>query len=335
MKKLDESEAISTPMKTTIIIVSFNTREILRACLKRLFAQTADLEIETIVVDNCSDDESADMVATEFPQVKLLRSDINLGFAAGNNLGFSLAEGEFVLLLNPDTLLEPQALQRALAYMEKDPKIGIGGGLLLDRDGNKQPSARCFPSLLNEFLVLSGLAAKFPKSRFFGRFDRSWDESGQAVEVDWVPGAFALIRREALEKVGFFDERFFLYYEEVDLCRRFRTEGWKICYWPDVMIRHWGGESSKTVKREDFSSSGSQLTLWRMRSQLLYYRKHHGWAIARLVAAMESNWHRLRAWRAIKRGSLDKATESQRVARFMNQAWHETDGGLNSPRRPW
>jgi GT2 family glycosyltransferase len=182
---------------------------------------------------------------------------------------------------------------------------------------------------------LSGLAARFPKSRFFGRFDRTWDDSGQPVEVDWVPGAFTLIRRTALEQVGYFDERFFLYYEEVDLCRRFREAGWRIWYWPDAEIRHWGGESSKTVENQDFSSSGSQLTLWRMRSQLLYYRKHHGWLVARLIAGLEPAWHAVRAWRAKRGGAQHKADESGRIITLMRRAWLETRAGETSPRRPW
>lgn len=319
----------------SVIVVSFNTRDILRACLQRLFSVAEGLHLQVLVVDNASRDASADMVAQEFPDICLIRSGINLGFAAANNLGFLQAKGDYVLLLNPDALLEPEALQRALAYMEADPAIGMSGGLLLGKDGQREPSARLFPSLLNELLVLSGLAARYPKSRFFGRFDRTWDDSDRATSVDWVPGAFALMRREALDRVGPFDERFFLYYEEVDLCRRFHAQGWKIMYWPDVVIRHWGGESSKTVENQDFSTSGSQLTLWRMRSELLYYRKHHGALTTRAVALLESCWHRLRAWRARGQGQQRKAQESERVVALMRQAWRETDGGLSSPDRPW
>lgn len=319
----------------SVIVVSFNTRDLLRTCLQRLFSVAGGLHLQVIVVDNASRDASADMVAQEFPDICLIRSGINLGFAAANNQGFLQAKGDYVLLLNPDALLEPEALQLTLSRMEADPAIGMGGGLLLGKDGQREPSARLFPSLLNELLVLSGLAARYPKSRFFGRFDRTWDDSDLATSVDWVPGAFALMRREALDQVGPFDERFFLYYEEVDLCRRFHARGWKIMYWPDVLIRHWGGESSKTVENQDFSSSGSQLTLWRMRSELLYYRKHHGALTTRAVALLESCWHGLRAWRARRQGQQRKAQESERVVALMRQAWRETDGGLSSPDRPW
>ena len=321
--------------KTSIIIVSFNTREILRGCLARLFEVTQDLHIEVIVVDNNSRDASAEMVERDFPAVKSIRSGVNLGFAAANNLGFKAAGGEFILLLNPDALLEPGALHKALAHISADPAIGMGGGRLLDEAGRMQPSARRYPSLLNEVLVLSGLAARFPKSRFFGRFDRTWDDSGRPASVDWVPGAFALIRRSALDAVGPFDERFFLYYEEVDLCLRLHRAGWAIWYWPDVLVRHTGGESSKTVKDVEFSSSGSQLTLWRMRSALLYYRKHHGAVAASLVALLEGGWHQLRGWRARVFGNLRKHQESSRVVALMRRAWMETRCGAISPPRPW
>jgi GT2 family glycosyltransferase len=321
--------------KTSIIIVSFNTREILRDCIARLFEVSRGLDIEVIVVDNNSRDASADMVERDFPAVRLIRSAINLGFAAANNLGFGQVTGEFILLLNPDALLEPEALQRALRHMSSDPSIGIGGGRLLDRAGSMQPSARLYPSLLNEVLVLSGLAARFPKSRFFGRFDRTWDVSGRASRVDWIPGAFALIRKSALDAVGAFDERFFLYYEEVDLCLRFRRAGWDIWYWPDVVVRHWGGESSKTVKDVEFSSSGSQLTLWRMRSALLYYRKHHGVLTTSLVALLEAAWHQLRGLRARLLGNTRKYHESSRIVTLMQRAWLETGCGRVSPPRPW
>jgi GT2 family glycosyltransferase len=319
----------------SVIVVSFNTREILRACLARLYEVAQDLPLEVIVVDNASRDASADMVERDFPGAQLIRSGVNLGFAAANNLGFKRAAGKYILLLNPDALIEPGALHRALTHIEADASTGMGGGRLLDRVGCLQPSARQFPSLLNEILVISGLAARFPKSRFFGRFDRTWDDSGRAARVDWVPGAFTLIRKSALDAVGPFDERFFLYYEEVDLCLRFHRAGWAIWYWPDVVVRHWGGESSKTVENVEFSSSGSQLTLWRMRSALLYYRKHHGRGVAALAAVLEGGWHRLRGLRAAFNGNREKVRESGRIVALIRRAWQETRGGQLSPPRPW
>jgi GT2 family glycosyltransferase len=131
--------------QTSVIVVSYNTREILRACLERLFAVTQDLPLEVIVVDNASRDGSADMVASAFPQVILHRGAVNLGFAAANNVGFRIASGDTILLLNPDALIEAGAVQRSLAYMAADPRIGMGGGLLLDRRGTGSPRPASFP----------------------------------------------------------------------------------------------------------------------------------------------------------------------------------------------
>ena len=178
------------------------------------------------------------------------------------------------MLLNSDAFLRSGTLARAVALMEAYPNAGLAGGLLVGRDGALQPSARLFPSLLNEILCFTGLSSKFPRSRFFGRTDRTWADPTQAAVTDWVPGAFSIIRRETLEKVGYFDEQFFLYYEEVDLCRRIKAIGYEIAYWPELVVTHIGGESSKTVKRLQLSTNGSQLTLWRMRSELLRSEEH-------------------------------------------------------------
>jgi len=322
--------------EASVILVSYNTRDSLCACLDSLYAAIGSRSIQVIVVDNNSRDGSADMVARRFPQVELIRSRTNLGFAAGNNVGFKRAYGRYVILLNPDTLLHKAAIDNAIANMDANPAAGLAGGRLLGRSGADEPSARLFPSLLNEVLVLSGLAARFPRSRFMGRFDRTWADPSEAASVDWVPGAFTVIRANALVKVGVFDERYFLYYEEVDLCRRFKEAGWQVWYWPDIVIRHWGGESAKTVEREDFTSSGSQLVLWRMRSALLFYRKHHGALTTWAVAMFEISWHSLRRLKAVcGHAPQAKADESRRIARLMRRAWRETLGGRSSPARPW
>jgi GT2 family glycosyltransferase len=320
----------------SIVIVSFNTRDLLRECLDTARRECEGIPSEIFVVDNISRDGSADMVEQEFPDVRLIRSSVNLGFAGANNQALPLATGKYIILLNSDAFPHEGAFRRAIAHMEEDPAVGLGGARLVGRDGSWQPSARMFPSALNDFLILSGLAAKFPQSRFFGRADRTWADQSVAADADWVPGAFSIIQREALDRVGYFDESFFLYYEEVDLCRRIKNAGYRIRYWPDITIIHLGGESSKTVKTLKLSSAGSQLTLWRMRSAFLYYRKHHG--NAWLARWIESAWHRLRASR--NRGKSDprrqaKAEESSAVVQLLEQAWQDTSGGSVSPPRPW
>jgi GT2 family glycosyltransferase len=322
----------------SVIVVSFNTRNVLLKCLQTLAREAGGVRYETIVVDNASRDGSAEMVEQEFPEAMLIRSPVNLGFAAANNRGFAVAQGRYVVLLNSDAFLRPGALPKAVERMDADPQIGAGGARLVGRDDSWQPSARMFPSFANDLLTLSGLAAKYPQSRFFGRFDRTWANPDEAAEVDWVPGAFSIIPRRVLESVAYFDEQFFLYYEEVDLCRRIKAAGYSVWYWPDVAVVHLGGESSKTVKHLTMSSSGSQLTLWRMRSALLYYRKHHGWRGAWLARELETCWHALRAGRNSRRGATEdrlKAEASFATVALMRQAWQETKGGLISPPRPW
>ncbi|MEM7233132.1 MAG: glycosyltransferase family 2 protein [Planctomycetota bacterium] len=327
----------STP-DVSVVIVSFNTKDLLRECLQTLNDRAGKVSYETIVVDNASNDGSPQMVSEEFPDAVLIRSDTNLGFAGANNLAFKSARGRYVVLLNSDAFPEPEALERSVTYMDQDPSIGLGGARLVGRDGSWQPSARMFPSLLNDFLTLSGLAAKYPESKFFGRFDRTWANQDQSAEVDWVPGAYSIVRRDLLEKIGYFDENFFLYYEEVDLCRRIKKKGYTVQYWADVVVVHVGGESSRTVKRLTMSGPGSQLTLWRIRSAFLYYRKHHGSFLTWLSMTAEHFWHRLRYKKNQKREGDDaqaKAEESRAVMACLEKAWEETSGGSVSPPRPW
>jgi len=322
----------------SVVIVSFNTRDLLRECLQTLFAHTGNLSLQTLVVDNASADDSADMVAAEFPSVTLIRSAANLGFGPANNRAIAEATGRYVVLLNSDAFLKEQTLRRSVELMDADPGVGLAGGRLIGRDGDWQPSARMFPSLLNELLTISGLSARWPRSRLFGRVDRTWADPAEPADVDWVPGAYSILRRSVLDRVGGFDPRFFLYFEEVDLCRRIRQAGWRVCYWPQIEVMHIGGESSRTVKRLSFSGTGSQLTLWRMRSQALYYRKQHGRLVAWLSMQLESLWHRLRRWRNRRLTTAEgqaKAEESAVIVSLWRQAWQDTQGGRTSPAQPW
>lgn len=328
----------TTELDVSIIIVSFNTREILRTCLQTLAKEACTLIYEVIVIDNASIDNSADMVAESFPTVHLIRSSVNLGFAAANNLGFAQAQGRYVVLLNSDAFLTTQTLIKAVAFMDVHPEVGMSGAQLIGQEGDWQPSARMFPSLLNHFLTLSGLATKYATSKFFGRVDRTWADPQQPAHVDWVPGAFAIIPRSVLETVGYFDENFFLYYEEVDLCKRIKMQGYEIWYRPEIVVIHLGGESSKTLENVVISKSGTQVMLWQLRSALLFYRKHHGIMWAWLWMQLENSWHRLRIWKnAIHPHSEQnpKVVYSKLVRQLLHQAWHETQGGRISPPRPW
>lgn len=321
----------------SIVIVSFNTRDVLRECLQSVERESAGLRMEVLVVDNNSSDGSPEMIAREFPQVRLFRSEVNLGFASANNVALEVVRGRYPILLNSDAFLRPGALSIAVRHMDEHPEVGLAGARLVGRDDSWQPSARMFPSLRMDLIVMTGLAAKFPRSRFFGSFDRTWADPMEPCECDWVPGAFSIIRAETLKKAGLFDPAFFLYSEEVDLCRRIRKAGYKIMYWPDVVVTHIGGESSRQLKSLEMSKSGAQLVLWSMRSKLLYYRKHHGSAawgarmldigLCRLVVL------RNRFSRNPRRQA--RASENRKLIALMKQAWQDTRGGRVSPPRPW
>ena len=326
-------------MDLSILIVTYNSATLIGRLLKHLRSELTDegdwMHAEVIVVDNASRDGTAELVRCEFPWVRLVASDTNLGFAAGNNLAAEQARGRHLLLLNPDAFPEPGALRRGVALMDASPMVGLGGGELLDVDGRPQPSARMFPRLRDEFFTLSGLAARYPKSRIFARFDRRWDDPQRDAEVDWIPGAFVFIRAMLFRQLGGFDERFFMYYEEVDLCRRLNEQGFVVRYWPSLKATHIGGASAKTVEHARVSRTGSQLESWRMRSALLYYRKHHGLPAATGLHMIEWSWSRLRQLRSSLRGQRVKADDLAEHCLQLRQAWHETHAGLSSPQRPW
>jgi hypothetical protein len=319
------------------VIVSFNTREVLRECLQSIERESSSLSVEVSIVDNNSSDGSPEMIERECPSVRLIRSPTNLGFGAANNVAREGCTGRYIVLLNSDAFLCPDALRLAVQHMDANPKAGLGGGRLVGRDYSWQPSARMFPSILSDLSVMTGLASRYPKSRLFGHFDRTWADQSLPSEVDWVPGAFSIIRSDVLAQIGFFDPAFFLYSEEVDLCRRIRAAGYQIWYWPDITVIHIGGESSRQVKSLEMSTTGAQLVLWRMRSTLLYYRKHHG-AKAWLAKMLELTLYQLRALRnsfSKDPRRMARARQSRNQAELIRQAWQETDGGRVSPPRPW
>lgn len=318
----------------SIIIVTFNSEKFIESCLDSIFSQNNAPFFEVIIVDNASTDKTCELIRKKFAQVRLFSETTNLGFGNANNRAFSEAKGTYIVLLNPDAQLQKNTLASAYHHMLNHSNAGMAGGLLLDRHGNLQPSARQFPSILNEMLTLTGLAARYPRSRFFGRFDRTWADPYQSAVVDWVPGAFAILPHRLLDKIGFFDSRFFLYYEEVDLCRRIKKAGFKIYYWPDLKINHIGGASSETVDGLEVSNAGKQLTSWRMRSQLLYYRKWHGWLATWGVKKIEEIWHWIRMMKN-RFGDPAKSSDSQRILDLWPQAWKDTAAGKTSPKQPW
>jgi N-acetylglucosaminyl-diphospho-decaprenol L-rhamnosyltransferase len=284
---INDKESI---LDITIIIVSFNTKELTHKCLSLVYKYAKDINYEIVVVDNASSDGSAEMIAREFPHARLIILPENRGFAGGNNPGMKIARGRYILLLNSDAFLEQDALNKTILYMEQHHEIGILGCKLTNPDGSLQPSARMLPSPINKLLVLTGLAHRYPKSRFFGRVDLSWWDHSEPKSVGWVVGAFFLIRRETIKDIGYLDERYFLYFEEVDYCISARRKGWDVVFYPFTQIVHLGGQSAvKSVNK--ISKKGTQIISIRLSSEYKYYRKIYGLFRTICSASIEYFWN--------------------------------------------
>ena len=256
----------------TTLLVSYNTKALLTPCLDALDKALAPIGGgEIIVVDNASRDGSAEFLQENRPDVTLIRSKENVGFGRANNLALGLVKSRFLLLLNTDAFVPPDALVRPLAYMEAHPECGVLGVRLVGRDGEPQPGCRNFPTPLASFWARAGITRRFGGPRMVD--DDQWDYR-ETRECDWVPGCYYLIRREVLDRVGLFDPRFFLYYEEVDHCREVKKAGWKVVFYPHVDVVHLGGESAKSDG--NINQLGRQLDALQLESGFLYYRKHHG-----------------------------------------------------------
>ncbi len=224
----------------TVIIVSWNTREMTRDCLLTVRAGLAGLAGEVIVVDNASDDGSAEMVAVAFPEVRLVRNGENRGFAAANNQALALARGEVVLLLNSDTLVHGTVLADAVAWLRRHPDVAVVGPRILNRDGTVQESATGFPGLLDLLVMTAGLD-RLGLPGVFDRYRRRRADPAAVSDVAVVSGCAMFVRRAAIERVGPLDEAFFFYGEETDWCRRFARAGHRVVYAPVGEITHFGG----------------------------------------------------------------------------------------------
>ena len=251
----------------SIIIVAWNTRELLAQCLESFCQEVQALQaagVETLVVDNSSRDGSAQMVRERFPWVKLIENQTNLGFARGNNQAVHQSRGRYVLLLNPDTEVKAGALQKLVGFMEAHPRAGGAGARLLNPDGTLQPSCYQEPTLPREFWRMFHLDAVIP----YGAYRMAtWDlDKPRPVEV--VQGACLILRREVLNQVGLLDEGYFIYSEEVDLCHRLRQAGWGLYWVPQAQVVHYGGQSTKQVAADMF------LQLYG--GKIRYFRKHYG-----------------------------------------------------------
>lgn len=237
--------------KLSIVVVNFNTRDLLRACLRSVESSEDTPELELFVVDNASTDGSPEMVSSEFPWVSLIRSESNRGYAFANNLGLRKCTGEYYLLLNPDTELSPCALRDMVDYMDARPDTGIAGPKLVLADGRLDLACRrSFPSPRVSLYRMLGLSKLFPTSRRFARYNLTYLDPDQPAEVDSVVGAFMMVRASAAREVGLLDETFFMYGEDLDWAYRIKARGWKVLYNPAVVVLHHKGAASRRHARK-------------------------------------------------------------------------------------
>jgi GT2 family glycosyltransferase len=230
-------------MDLSIVIVNWNTRDLLRDCLQSVFAGLGGLEVEVFVVDNASEDGSPAMIRKEFPEVRLIQSPENVGFAGGNNLALRRVSGRHVLLLNTDTIVHGNVIPDCVAWLDRNPHVGVIGPRLLNSDGSLQPSSSAFPTLKNLTMQLIGVTriARCDNYRMTG-----WDRSEER-SVDVVSGAAMFVRGKAMAETGLLDESFHFYGEETDWCRRFREKGWGLKFVPIPEITHFGGGSVRRL----------------------------------------------------------------------------------------
>ena len=237
------------PVDVSVVIVNYNVREFLVQAVRSVQQASGTLETETWVVDNNSVDDSVAVLETDFPEVRLIANRKNVGFGTANNQAIQQANGRFILILNPDTIVQEDTLERMVAFMEKHPACGALGCQILNPDGSFAPeSRRAFPTPEIAFWRMTGLGRLFPRSRRFGGYNMTYLPEDEAAEVDALSGSCMFVRREALlgeRGAGMFDEDFFMYGEDLDLCFRIQRAGWSIWYTPDTRIIHYKGESTK------------------------------------------------------------------------------------------
>ncbi len=251
----------------TVQIVNWNAREPLRAALRSIMAHPPLYEYEIIVLDNASSDGSVQMLEKEFPEVKLIVSERNLGFSKGHNLAARAAQGKYLFILNPDTEVLPGALEALVAYAERHPEVAIIGPKILNPDGSLQYSCRRFPNPAAALFRNTPLGKLFPNNPYTREYLMTdWDHNS-IREVDWVSGAALFIRREVYKQLGGFDEQFFMYCEDTDLCYRARQAGYKVIYYPEPKIKHAIGRSTDLV--------ANRMIITFHRSMYLFYKKHY------------------------------------------------------------
>lgn len=269
----EDATLLSTP-NLSVVIVSYNTLEITRRCLQSIAENQGQLKLQVVVVDNASTDGSPEMIEAEFPNVHLIKNSQNLGFAAANNLGFAICDSELILLLNSDTEILGNVLHESICFLQQHQDVAVLGCRVLNPDRTMQRTCFMYPSLLNLFLMTSGLSKlKWPK--FFGRAQMLHWQRDTERDVQVVTGCYMVVKQRAMEQVGVLDEAFFFCGEETDWCLRFRKAGWRVVFSPVGEIVHIGNASGRSYKwkRDIMLTEGI----------VRFNRKHYGTAVALLA----------------------------------------------------
>lgn len=286
----------------SIIILNYNTKDLLRQCLQSIYASNHQPYIlEIIVVDNASNDSSSKMVKKEFPLAKLVVNQKNLGFAAGNNVGIKKSSGRYVLLLNPDTIAQSDTLKTMIDFMDRHPKTGAASCRVELANGKLDHAChRGFPTPWNALAYFSGLAKIFPKAKFFTGYTLNHLPLSKNHEVDSVCGAFLMVRREAGKEIDWLDEDYFWYGEDLDFCYRLKQKGWQVMFIPQTKIIHYKGAASGVKKHSQKMATATKAT--KIRSikastevMRIFFKKHYQkkyprpiyWLVMRAVDLLE------------------------------------------------
>ena len=267
----------SAPPEIIAIVVSYNSALDLPSCLAALQAQQR-VRLQVYVVDNASSDGSVERVRREFPDVRLEANGDNVGFARANNQVLERGEAPLYALVNPDAILAPTALAVCVDEMRRDPKLGVVATRLINPDGSLQPSCYAFLDLRNLTGETFGLHRLLPGARSLASFRMPWFAHDRVTDVDWMAGAFLVIRHEMIDGIGAFDPDFFMYGEEMDLCRRARRAGWGVRFLPDPSVVHTGGVSSRPIAGAMFVEN--------LKGRVRFLRKHRGPLVATVARGL-------------------------------------------------
>lgn len=305
-------------MDLSIVIVNWNTKDLLRDCLQSVEESLKGIATEVIVIDNASADDSVAMVCEQFPRTRLIANLDNRGFAAANNQGFDRARGRYVLLLNSDTIVHGDVLARSVQYLDANPDVGMMGCRVLNGDGTTQMTCSQFPTFTN--LFLQTLGANRLGGRFFSRYQMlDWDRDDER-DVEVISGCYLMVRAEVIEQIGQLDEAFFCYGEETDWCRRCADAGWRLSFAPVGEITHFGSGSTRKVNHvRDLMLSEGTVRL---------HRKHGGaasaltiWLLLLLFNGSRSLFWTLRTLLDSADATRTRARHFRRVVRDFTRAW--------------